>query len=167
MIQRIPTMVCLNPLPSHEGRRKYLSCFPTVWCLNPLPSHEGRPLCPIPWLRNWMFKSTPFSRRETSIHGLAYEYIYTFKSTPFSRRETFLLLSTFILCSCLNPLPSHEGRLLRFLFLTVLGCLNPLPSHEGRLRGPLSDISYFLFKSTPFSRRETPFNPVSQVLIEV
>ena len=83
--------------------------------LNPLPSHEGRPLPCLLAHRMVMFKSTPFSRRETrdAIVGL---HIPVFKSTPFSRRETSMVVqATLILC--LNPLPSHEGRPNHFIYI--------------------------------------------------
>ena len=78
-----------------------------------------------------MFKSTPFSRRETQVNTIPIPAA-TFKSTPFSRRETFIRQVLNTLVTRLNPLPSHEGRPRQHDVWTMVWCLNPLPSHEGR-----------------------------------
>ena len=55
----------------------------------------------------------------------------------------------------LNPLPSHEGRLIFVQTWELIKRLNPLPSHEGRRGRRVGRLAGRVFKSTPFSRRET------------
>ena len=145
------------------------------------------------------FNSFPFHERRHR-NGGVFEVTDMFKSTPFSRRETSAAVRWLLPPGCLNPLPSHEGRpkekwtsgltgmfkstpfsrretaelmapyhLVKFKStpfsrretcsrgrsLWHNRCLNPLPSHEGRQLYALPCPLARMFKSTPFSRRET------------
>ena len=134
-----PPAVFFNPLPSHEGRPLYPSNPSFTLFFNPLPSHEGR-------------------RRSGQYGG----NLGNLQSTPLSRGETVIPCPVEYQCLLFNPLPSHEGRR-----HSPVCCryseyfFNPLPSHEGRLSKSSRIGSILTLQSTPLSRGETFFAPLS------
>ena len=89
-IWRMKARICLNPLPSHEGRPGLSDRSWTTWSLNPLPSHEGRRGTKYCWIcRQTGLNPLPSHEGRPAEMPFSSESI-GFKSTPFSRRETTL-----------------------------------------------------------------------------
>jgi len=101
------------------------------------------------------FQSTPFARRETLQRFADQLTPKVFQSTPFARRETRIGSCSIFFEIRFNPLPSQEGRRIRYRRARWIGSFNPLPSQEGRLKTRDSNNTILQFQSTPFARRET------------
>ena len=77
-----------------------------------------------------------------------------FQSTPLTRGETRRRAPP-TAQSHFNPLPSHEGRQISCVSVSVCIDFNPLPSHEGRHQLVNRYAEDYAFQSTPLTRGET------------
>ena len=70
-----------------EGDERLESIFPSLGNFNPLPPHGGRRSPSNCDIAQWIFQSTPSTRRETNENQFTGEFL-AFQSTPSTRRET-------------------------------------------------------------------------------
>ena len=128
--------------------------FTNVHNFNPLPPHGGRPHNFFTLHRRRVFQSTPSTRRETMHEGklamdidISIHSLHTEGDTPESRKRLTQAISIHSLHT--------EGDIILVTHVKVYFIFQSTPSTRRETRYVLTWFQEQLFQSTPSTRRET------------
>ena len=170
-------LLSFNPLPSHEGRHPAVLAAADGWAFQSTSLSRGKTLFASQG-GNTMDLSIHFPLTREDVCGFdIYSYYMSFQSTSLSRGKTTDFCSIGRRCglsihfpltredlpvfyshkpsNAFNPLPSHEGRPMRFCRFLIASVFQSTSLSRGKTVIRADDTEIAVFQSTSLSRGKT------------